>query len=306
MREGSLSARPEARFALWSGLAGAIAAAAVSVKSILASASSTAALGFLFVPLVAAAVAVPCGIWGLALGYVGLHVRGAQRGIPAIFALAVFLTLAAPAVLAWEIWRGLELQQAAREALRMNGAELEAAFERSPWNRNKFFLGALAQNGAAAAPLLERIARLEDPELQEAMGSPWDVMGSNRKGLAVQRLVALHPNAAPATLEHLAATARNDYVIGDVLRNPATPAHVLERYYDSTEYLIEWGLALNPKLPAAVFERLSRSANLYTRMNLTYNAATPGPILERLAQDADPVLARNANHALERRREARL
>ena len=46
----------------------------------------------------------------------------------------------------------------------------------------------------------------------------------------------------------------------------------------------------------------SFSSNPYARMNLTYNKATPREILERLMQDPDPVLARNAKLALERRK----
>lgn len=296
-----LSARPEARFALFAGIAGAIAATAISVKGIFASASSTAAIGFVFVPLIAAAAAVPAGVWGLALGCVWRSARGAQRYFPAVLAMAWVVVLAAPAAVGWEVWRGLELERAVAEVKSMDGARLEQAFERSPWNRDRFFLGAIAQNERASDALLERIARLEDPELYEKMGSVWDVMGANRKGLAVMRLVAANPNTGAAALEHLAAKPEAEYVLSDVLRNPKTPMKVLERHFDSPNHLLEWGLALNPKTPPAVLERLSKSANLYTRMNLTYNAATPRPILERLAQDADPTLARNARHALERR-----
>ncbi len=68
--------RPEARWALWTGIAGALATAVLSTKMILSHGSSTAGLGFIFLPLVAAAAAVPIGIWGAALGHVVLHLRG--------------------------------------------------------------------------------------------------------------------------------------------------------------------------------------------------------------------------------------
>jgi hypothetical protein len=76
---------------------------------------------------------------------------------------------------------------------------------------------------------------------------------------------------------------------------------VLERWFDSTDYLVEWGLALNPKTPQKVLERLSGSQNLYTRLNLAYNEATPREILERLAADADESVSRNAKQAIARR-----
>ncbi len=75
---------------------------------------------------------------------------------------------------------------------------------------------------------------------------------------------------------------------------------VLEPHFNSTEYLIEWGLALNPNLPVAVMQRLAASPNLYTRFNLTYNPATPRVILEALAKDPDATLANHARQAMER------
>lgn len=299
---GELSRRPEARWAFWAGVAGALAIAALSIKSIHSSGSSTAAIGYVYLPFVAALGAIPVGIWGAALGHVVLSLRGAVQGPRLIFAAAVVAAAALPLAAAYEVWRGLSLQNAVREAHAMDVAQLEHAFEHSEWNRDKFFLGAIAQNKAARAGLLARIAGLEDPALYEPMGSLWDVMGENRKGLALMRLVARHPNTEGETLAKLAARPRNDYVLHEVLANPRTPLASLEPHFDSTEYLVEWGLALNPRTPQRVLERLARSPNLYTRMNLTYNPATPREFLERLAQDPDPSLARNARLALERRR----
>ncbi len=89
------------------------------------------------------------------------------------------------------------------------------------------------------------------------MGSVWDVMGSNRKGLAVMRLVARNPNAGAAALEHLAARPEAEYVLSDVLANRKTPMRVLERHFGTANYLAKWGLAQNPAVPRAVLERLA-------------------------------------------------
>jgi hypothetical protein len=40
------------------------------------------------------------------------------------------------------------------------------------------------------------------------MWSPWDVMGENRKGLAVMQLVASHPSASGATRARVAERLR--------------------------------------------------------------------------------------------------
>jgi hypothetical protein len=297
--------RPEARWALWCGVAGALVTAALSVKGIFSSGSSTAALGFITLPLVAALGAIPVAAWGAALGHVVLRWRGAVQSPPMVLVAALAVAAALPVLVAYEIQRGLRLEAAVREVPGMDVAQLQRAFEDAPFRRDRYFLGAIALNPATDAATLGRIAALREAELFEPMGSLWDVMGSNRKGLAVMRLVARHPNTDAATLEKLALDPDAQHVVHELAANPKTPLPVLERWFDSTDYLVEWGLALNPKTPPRVMERLAASSNLYTRMNLTYNSATPREILDRLAQDPDEILARNAKLAIERRRQGR-
>jgi hypothetical protein len=287
---------------MWAAIAGGLAAAALSVKGILSSGSSTAAIGFIFVPFVAIAAMVPCAVWGLAAGCVWLSLRGEQRYAPAMLVAAWVFALAGPAVIGWEVWQGLALERAVREVRALDARALDAALERSPRSRDKFYLGAIAGRKDAGPAVLDRIASIDDPELYEPMGSLWDVMGENRKGIAVMRLIAVHGNARGETLARLAASPQADKLRHELARNPNTPTDILKGWFDSSDYLIEWGLALNPKTPPAVMERLSRSENLYTRMNLTYNAATPAAILQRLASDSDELLARNARTALDRRK----
>lgn len=207
----SFAARPEARWALWAGVFGAIAATALSVKGIFASGGSTAAIGFIFVPLVAAVAAIPFALWGAALGHVVARLRGHVHEPALVFVSALVAALALPLAAGYEVWRGNALEVAVHEALHMNAAELERAFDGASFRRDRFYLGALAQNRAASPTLLERIATLEDPNLFEPMGSLWNVKGENRKGLAVMRLVAGHANATRAVRLNLA-------------HNPAAPA----------------------------------------------------------------------------------
>src|SRR5262245_1850377 len=72
-------ARPEARWALWAGVAGALATAVWVVKAILRTGGTDATVGYLLVPFIAAIAAIPCGIWGAALGHVVLRLRGVVR-----------------------------------------------------------------------------------------------------------------------------------------------------------------------------------------------------------------------------------
>ena len=305
-----LRARPEAPWGMWSGIAGALAVAALSVKAIHSSGSSTAALGYIYLPLVAALAAIPIGLWGMALGHAVLRLRGTVQSPPMVFVAALLVAAALPAAIAYEVQRGLRLEAAVREVRAMDSLELDRAYEDTPFHRDRYFLAALAQHPRARAALLARIAGLQDPELYEPLGSLWDVMGENRKGLAVMRLVAKHPNTDGEALAKLAspenAGPNVQKILTELAANPRTPLPVLERWFDSTDYLVEWGLALNPKTPQRVMERLAASRNLYTRLNLAYNRATPREILDRLAMDADESVARNARQAIERRKRGEL
>jgi hypothetical protein len=96
--------RPEAPWALWAGIAGALAMAAVSTVMILSQPDPTSAFGFIFVPLIAAAAAVPLAVWGAALGHVVLHLRGRAPEPKVVFWAALVAAVTMPAVLAYELW----------------------------------------------------------------------------------------------------------------------------------------------------------------------------------------------------------
>jgi hypothetical protein len=92
---------------LWAGLAGLVLAAALQVKAIFWSASPDAAVGFIFVPLIAILAAVAAAIWGLALGHVVARLRGAVREPWSVFAAALLVAAALPAAIGYEVGRRL-------------------------------------------------------------------------------------------------------------------------------------------------------------------------------------------------------
>src|SRR5439155_6127107 len=134
----------------------------------------------------------------------------------------------------------------------------------SPWRDDVLFLAAVAQNPAATSAILDEIAHRRDRKLHEKLYGSSRVLGANRRGLAVMRLVALHPNVTEATLVHL-ADSRNEYVINSVLGSPKTPEAVLRRYAGRGNYLFDWGIGHNPRTPPDLLAPLADSANEYTR-----------------------------------------
>jgi hypothetical protein len=301
--------RPEWPWAWVSALAGALIAGAITINAIFASASSTAAIGFLFVWIPMSIAGLACGLWGIAMGHAvsRASIPGAGKALSQVaFVTAVLGSIALPTGIIYEAWRGKSLEAQVKAVSAMDTKAIDSAFETSPWNRNRFFLGAIARNKAAGPAVLDRIASIDDPDLFEPMGSMlWDLMGDDRKGIGTMRRLTQHPNTAGATLARLSTSPKVQNILYELLANPNTPDSVIARWQDSTDYMAEWGLALNPRLPATVYERLSRSANRYTKFNLTYNKGTPDSVLERLSHDEDELLARNAAAALERKQKAK-
>jgi hypothetical protein len=151
-------------------------------------------------------------------------------------------------------------EEAIVAAMRLSADELGAALRTSPWRDDPVFLAAVAQNPATTAEMLDEIARRGDRRLHEKLYGSDRVLGKNRKGLAVMRLVAMHPNVTEATLVRL-AESRNDYVIHTVLGNPKTPESVLRRFAGRDHHLYDWGIALNPSTPRAVVAQLAADAD---------------------------------------------
>jgi hypothetical protein len=169
-------------------------------------------------------------------------------------------------------------------AMRVPADELAHALATSPWRDDPLFLAAVAQNPAATSEMLDAIARRGDRKLHEKLYGTDRLLGTNRKGLAVMRLVARHPNVTETTLVHLAASP-NEYVINSVLMNPKTPEAILRRYAGRSNYLYDWGIGYNPRTPPDLLTPLASSANEYTRAAVAQNAQTPGEVLTRLAGD---------------------
>jgi len=99
--EESFSARPEARFALATGLLGAAAATVLTVTETLEAPGPASAVAYVYLPFVAICAAAIAGVWGVALGCVCCSLAGVRSYYRAVLMLAWLLVLAFPAVFFW-------------------------------------------------------------------------------------------------------------------------------------------------------------------------------------------------------------
>ena len=248
------------------GFIGAIVVSILIVFTIFSSTSSTAAIGFIFIPV----WFVISFIGFFVLGYCTGYIKTWLTNIPRVFNLKVVLAFVVGVFLSifviGGLAKGLILTSLTSQIRGMNSSQkLSDTFDNSYFNRNKFILGAITQNKATSAELLDRIAKLNDPSLQDAMGSLFPVLGDNRKGLAVMRLVIRNQNVSASTIEYLANSSQVDYVLGDIAGNPKTSVETLRRLEIKKNYLIDWGLAQNQKTPSDVFTKLLEREKYFTQ-----------------------------------------
>lgn len=323
---GGLGRWSPRRMAMLAGAGGFVLGAAYLIAAILRSPSSTAGIGFLFVPFYALIPAAVAALLGGAGAFVWQWWQAPARRFSASVLVSVLVVVAIVGTLAPFFFVNMRLTAEVAHISRMDAAELVEYFEVGALRRDKFVLGAIVQNRSVDTDLLDRVAHLEDPMLHRRLGSIFPVLGENRRGLAVMRLIARHDRTGPDTLRWLSQSP-DDYVLSDVAGNDQTPVEVLLRLDEKGGYLIEWGLARNPKTPTEILERLATRANEYTRSSVARNPSTPGKalgtladdpvwhvrrdlamnetvsteLLERLSKDADEQVRRTATHRLERR-----
>lgn len=236
--------------------------------------SSTAAIGYIFAPFISGALAIPGFATGWCTGYFLTWRRSPlDRRRWSAYAAGMVTLLVAGWIVS-VLWHGNDLEVQVKRIQGLKGVELEAVMLDPKWNRNKFILGAVAENPEATELALHRIAATDLQELHEKMGSAFAVMGKNDRGLAVMRLVAKHPNTAAADLEIL-ANSKDEQVLGDVAARPELSEATLRRLAVRGGYLVELGLARDPNAPPDILSNLALSSRRWRRARGTRSEAGP-------------------------------
>jgi hypothetical protein len=71
----------------------------------------------------------------------------------------------------------------------------------------------------------------------------------------------------------------------DVALNPNTPADILEKLADDSDWHVRNAVASNRSTPADILKKLSEDSKEYVREAVAWNRSTPAVILERLSED---------------------
>ena len=271
------------------GLGFAVVALALA-GAIASSGSSTAAIGYVFLPFYALGLgALPGALLGACVGVARAEERFGKVSRSAALVVVVSAGLCGAGYVIHGAWLTFEVQRVAT----LDASRLVEAATTGVFANNRFLLGAVAQNPAAPSALLHDIAKRADPALHKAMGSFFPVMGNNRKGLATLRLVARHPSVAPETLE-LLVKSPDDYVVADAAMSPKLKPETVAALASANSPRINRGLALNPATPPDVLLRLSASTEFALRLAVAGNPSTPEAALTKLREDSDELIRRAA------------
>jgi hypothetical protein len=265
------------------GVLGALVIGGLQVAAIGRSTSSTAPIGYIFVPILMLAAFAVFFVFGYGIGYVRDQLSQGRKKSDLRVLLPSTVVILIGGYFLKEAVTGIFVMKTVAEVEQADSAEkLNSILEQSVWGKNKFVLGVIAQKRIASPELLDRIAHLSDPELQEAMGSFLPVMGKNGKGLAVMRLLVDNPNVTPQTIEFLAVSSHEKYVLGDIAANSKTSLATLEKLAQEKNYLVDWGLAQNPNTPPHIFalllDRNKDSSQKVTLDLIQRNPAAPSDV----------------------------
>lgn len=258
------------KIAVLIGFIGAVLISIFNVSAINHSHSSTAVVGFVFLPFVFLIAFAGFFIFG----YCACYLKTWYSTLPRVLNLKIicaFLTVT------FGVGSFIKLAILIFLTSQINATSssefLAEKFHQSYFRSNKFVLGAIAQNQATTSEILDEIARLDDKELHESMNTIFPLLGDNTTGYAVMCLVAYHKNTLPQTIEYLAHTSQNEYVLGDIAANSKTSPETLKELEEKKNYLIDWGLASNRNTPSDVFPKLLTRNDKYTNEALLRNPA---------------------------------
>jgi hypothetical protein len=210
---------------------------AAGVLSISQSKSSTAAVGYVFLPFYAAIMAGLAFLAGWCVGYFLVWYRSpAKTGRRSAIAAALF-PLILVALLGWR-FTTFNHRRDALAAIRLaarNANTTSQDLENLAGSTNEYVLGAVAGNPKLSKATLRKLA--------------------NHGGYLVEEGLAHNPSTPQDILSRLAGSA-DEYTRGNVAANPNAPAEVLAALSKDVKAHVRWSVAQNPSTPQKIVDVL--------------------------------------------------
>jgi hypothetical protein len=247
--------------------------------------SSTVGIAIFLIPITAAPYTIPFFLFGYCVVDLSKVIKERFKSSSTDVKVRSFIAFALAMVGLGYVGCGIAFTMVVNGVRRMSDEELNNFLDRSLMKKNKFALGALAENPNASTETLDRVAKSPDPELDDRMFSIWPVLGENVNGRAVMRLIAVHKNVSEETLAHLAKSS-DDFVRCSVAANPKTPVMILRKLAIDPGYATIGCLASNEMTPPDLLAKLASNKSEYTRIDIARNLNTSTDTLAELAKDS--------------------
>ncbi|MFC1665838.1 hypothetical protein ACFL17_09485, partial [Pseudomonadota bacterium] len=148
------------------------------------STSSTAAIGYIYLPIIVLVISLPWLVVGLSLGYSIKAFSGRSRKDITLAMVGGLLSLVYLAYVIHTYQKHQELTEVVLAIERMNTEHLDRFVKTSAHKTNKYALAAVALNSSTAATTLADIVAFKAEDLHDRMWEDSVIMGANRKGLA--------------------------------------------------------------------------------------------------------------------------
>ena len=264
------------------GLAGAVLASILALLSILKSSSLFAPTEIVFIPALFLIAFLGFFIFGCCVGYIRVWLSKFPRVLNVRIIFASIIVIWAVGSFAKDV----VLVFLTSQINSTHSSEfLAKKFNDSYFKNNKFVLGAIAQNHATSPEILDKIAKLNDPELHKKINlinpiSP--LFWNNNESFSVMVFVIRNPNTLAQTIEYLASTSHNKHTLRYIAINSKTSIGTLRRLELKKNDLIDLSLSFNKNTPADLFPKLlERAQNKFLLMGLLNNSSVPSEVKDK-------------------------
>lgn len=210
----------------------------VQANAMLRSSSSTASVGFIFLPFLAVLTAFKAWVFAFALAYLITAFTFHAPKLNIFVLLCIGIIIQGVWQFSGDVLDVIKSKMVIYEINMLHDSTmLNDKFKEYPQFTKEvqpFVLEAIALNPYTSSETLDSIAKTKEVVFEKRLDSLFYFQPTNSKGFSVKRLVARHQNTSPETLRALSHTQDSSIVEG-VIENEKTPLSILEDLTKSSD-----------------------------------------------------------------------